>query len=101
MTTIAIAVLAILLAALIVKNTKEDIKEFGAAYVDFIKTLFTRETLSELTDDLKHVGATLAKAGKQIFRALKLVGFWVALPFFAILIPVAAAAVIAVKAFTK
>ena len=101
MTTIAIAVRAILLAALIVKNTKEEIKDFGAEYLSFIKQCFTRDTLTELTDDLKHVGATLAKAGKQIFRALKLVGFWVALPFFAILIPVAAAAVFAVKAFTK
>ena len=101
MPTIAIAVLAILLAALIVKNTKAEIKDFGKEYVEFVKALFTSRTLSELTDDLKHVGATLAKAGKQIFRALKLVGFWVALPFFAILLPVAAAAVFAVKAFTK
>lgn len=100
MTTIAIAVLAILLA-LIVKNTKAEIKDFGKEYVDFIKALFTRRTLSELTDDLKHVGATLTKAGKQIFRALKLVGFWVALPFLAVLIPVAAALVFAVRAFTK
>lgn len=101
MTTIAITVLAILLAALIVKNTKAEIKDFGKEYVDFVKALFTRATLSELTGDLKHVGATLAKAGKQIFRALKLVGFWVALPFLAVLIPVAAALVFAVRAFTK
>lgn len=101
MTTIAIAVLAILLAALIVKNTKAEIKDFGKEYVNFIKVLFTRRTLSELTDDLKHVGATLAKAGKQIFRALKLVGFWVALPFLPVLIPVAATLVFAVRAFTK
>lgn len=101
MTTIAIAVLAILLAALIVKNTKAEIKDFGKDYVEFVKALITRATLSELTDDLKHVGATLAKAGKQIFRALKLVGFWVALPFLAVLIPVAAALVFAVRAFIK
>lgn len=101
MTTIAIAVLAILLAALIVKNTKAEIKDFGKEYVNFIKALCTRTTLSELTDDLKHVGVTLAKAGKQIFRALKLVGFWVALPFLAVLIPVAAALVFAVRAFIK
>ena len=101
MTTIAIAVLAILLTALIVKNTQSEIKDFGKEYVDFIKALFTRATLSELTDDLKHVGATLAKAGKQILRALKLVGFWVTLPFLAVLIPVAATLVFAVRAFTK
>ena len=101
MTTIAIAVLAILLAALIVKDTKAEIKDLGKGYVKFVKALFTRGTLTELTDDLKHVGATLAKAGKQIFRALKLVGFWVALPFLAVLIPVAAALVFAVRAFTK
>ena len=101
MTTIAIAVLAILLAALIVKNTKSEIKDFGKKYVKFVKALFTRKTLTELTDDLKHVGATLVKAGKQIFRALKLVGFWVALPFIVILSPVAAALVFAVRAFTK
>ena len=83
MTTIAIAVLAILLAALIVKNTKAEIKDFGKEYVNFVKTLFTRATLSELTDDLK------------------LVGCWVALPFLAVLIPVAAALVFAVRAFTK
>ena len=83
MTAIAIAVLAILLAALIVKNTKEEIKDLGKKYVDFIKSLFTRETLSELIDDLK------------------LVGYWVALPFLAVLFPVAAALMFAVRAFTK
>lgn len=101
MTTIAIAVLAILLAALIVKNTKEEIKDFGAEYIRFTKQCFTRDTLTELADDLKHVGATLAKAGKQIFRALKLVGFWVSLPFLAVLFPVAAALLCAIRAFTK
>ena len=101
MTTIAIAVLAILLTALIVKNTKSDIKDFVKKYVGFIKSIFTRATLSELTDDLKHVGAILVKAGKQIFRALKLVGYWVALPFIAVLIPVAAALAFAVRAFIK
>ena len=83
MTTIAIAVLIILLAALIVKNTKSEIKDFGKKYVKFVKSLFTRATLSELTDDLKHVG------------------YWVALPFLAVLIPVAAALMFAVRAFTK
>ena len=62
MTTIAIAVLAILLAALIVKNTKAEIKDLGKEYVKFVKALFTRGTLTELTDDLKHVGATLVEA---------------------------------------
>ena len=90
MTTIAIAVLAILLAALIVKNTKAEIKDFGNKYVEFVKSLFTHGTLTELTDDLKHVGA-----------ALKLVGYWVELPFLVVLIPVYAALVFAVRAFTK
>lgn len=101
MTTIAIAVLAILLAALIVKNTKEEIKDFGKEYVSFVKQCFTRDTLTELVDDLKHVGATLVKAGKQILRALTLLGFWLTLPLFAVVIPVLAAGVFAYKAFTK
>lgn len=99
MTTIA--VLAILLTALIIKNTKSEIKDFGTEYVNFIKALFTRGTLTELTVDLKHVGATLVKAGKQIFRALKLVCFWAALPFIALLFPLAATLLFAVRAFTK
>lgn len=101
MTIIAIAVLAILLLVLIVKNTKSEIKDFGKEYVGFIKAIFTRKTLTELTDDLKHVGATLAKAGKQIFRALKLVGCWLTLPLLVVTIPVLATIVIAYKAFTK
>ena len=101
MTTIAIAVLAILLATLIIKNTKEDIKDFGKEYVSFVKQCFTRDTLTELVDDLKHVGATLAKAGKQIIRALKLLGFWLTLPLFAVVIPVLAAVVFAYKAYAK
>ena len=101
MTVIAIAVLAILLAVLIVKTTKEDIKDIGGAYTDFIKSIFTRKTLTEFTDDLKHAGATLVKAGKQIIRALNLVGCWLLLPVAAVLIPVIATIVIAYKAFTK
>ena len=101
MTTIAIAVLAILLAALIVKNTKEEIKDFGKEYVRFVKQCFTCGTLTELVDDMKHVGATLSKSGKQILRALKLLGFWLTLPLFSGVIPVLAAVVLAYKAFTK
>ena len=101
MTTIAIAVLAILLAITVYKSTKSDIVDCCTIYVGLVKEFFSKKVLNEFKDDIKHVGSTLLKAFGQIGRALKLVIYWLSVPVLIVLFPVLLAVGVTYKALTK
>lgn len=101
MTIFIIAVLAIALIALIVKNTKAEILDFVQEYKGLVKSVFTAECKDEFVSDMKHIGKSLVKSLANIGRVLKLLGFWLLLPLTIVLIPVIAVGVMTYRAFIK
>lgn len=80
-------VLSILLLTLIIKTQKSILFQLNSELKAFYRHLFSNKTVTEFRDDFKHVGKTLLKAFKQIYRALTLVVYWLSVPLVSILLP--------------
>lgn len=96
---IIICALTALLAILIIKTEKATILKLASELKAFYRHLFSKEAVTEFRDDIIHVGKTLLKSFKQIFRALRLTVFWLSTPVVVVLLPFVLAVCVAIKAF--
>lgn len=77
---IVLAALVVLAVATTVYRSNK-IKGAWAEYVALVKSMGTKEFLSECKDDLKHAWNVTRKALGNLWQAFKLVGLWLSVPF--------------------
>lgn len=80
---ISIIVLAILVVSAVATTAyrSHKMQVAWAEYVDLVKSMGTKECLAQCKDDLKHSWNVTRKALGNLWRAFKLVGLWLILPF--------------------
>lgn len=76
---IALALFAAL-TALIVNTTRCDIKEFATEYKELVQVIFTKSTLREAKVAIK-------EALREGWEALRVILFWLSIPFVLVIYP--------------